>query len=90
VEKTGEVVDLLMKKAETGFSPTSLNNYIQCSLKFYLQDLLGIREDKEMEETIDSQVLGLAIHETLEHLFHPYLKGHGSDRKIHRSDAAAL
>jgi CRISPR/Cas system-associated exonuclease Cas4 (RecB family) len=63
---------MLMKKAETGFAPTSLNNYIQCSLKFYLQDLLGLREDKEVEETIDSQVLGLAIHETLEKLYRPY------------------
>jgi ATP-dependent helicase/nuclease subunit B len=71
VPKTGEAAALLMKKAETGFSPTSLNNYIQCSLKFYLQDLLGIREEKEMEETIDSQILGLAIHETLEKLFEP-------------------
>jgi len=72
VPKTGDVLEKLMKKAETGFSPTSLNNYIQCSLKFYLQDLLGLREDKEVEETIDSQVLGLAIHETLEKLYRPY------------------
>lgn len=72
IPKTPEVVELLMKKAETGFSPTSLNNFIQCSLKFYLQDLLGIREDKELEEAIDSQVLGLAIHETLHQLFLPY------------------
>jgi CRISPR/Cas system-associated exonuclease Cas4 (RecB family) len=72
VQKTGEVAEMLMKKAETGFAPTSLNNYIQCSLKFYLQDLLGLREDKEIEETIDSQVLGLAIHETLEKLYRPY------------------
>jgi len=72
VPKTGEVAEMLMRKAETGFSPTSLNNYIQCSLKFYLQDLLGLREDKEVEETIDSQVLGLAIHETLEKLYKPY------------------
>jgi CRISPR/Cas system-associated exonuclease Cas4 (RecB family) len=72
VPKTGEVVELLMKKAESGFSPSSLNNYIQCTLKFYLQDLMGIREDKEMEETIDSQVLGLAIHKTFEELYQPY------------------
>lgn len=69
VPKTGDVADILMRKAETGFSPSSLNNYIQCTLKFYLQDLLGIKEDKELEETIDSQVLGLAIHETLEKLY---------------------
>jgi len=74
IQKTGDVAERLMKKAETGFSPTSLNNYIQCPLKFYLQDLLGLRENKEVEETIDSQVLGLAIHETLEKLYQPYLE----------------
>jgi CRISPR/Cas system-associated exonuclease Cas4 (RecB family) len=72
VPKTKEVLEMLLKKAETGFSPTSLNHYIQCSLKFYLQDLLGLQEDKEMEETIDSQILGLAIHETLQKLYKPY------------------
>jgi CRISPR/Cas system-associated exonuclease Cas4 (RecB family) len=72
VPKTDGVLEMLMKKAETGFSPTSLNNYIQCTLKFYFQDLLGLREEKELEETIDSQVLGLAIHETLEKLYRPY------------------
>ncbi len=74
VPKTNEVLEMLLKKAETGFSPTSLNHYIQCSLKFYLQDLLGLQEDKEMEETIDSQILGLAIHETLQKLYRP-IKG---------------
>jgi hypothetical protein len=72
VPKTGNVAEMLMRKAETGFSPTALNNYIQCSFKFYLHDILGLREDKEMEETIDAQVMGLAIHETLEKLYQPY------------------
>lgn len=72
IPKNGEVAEMLRKKAETGFSPTSLNNYIQCTLKFYMQELLGIREEKEVEETIDSQVLGLAIHETLEKLYQPF------------------
>jgi ATP-dependent helicase/nuclease subunit B len=73
VPKAGEVVEMMMKKAETGFAPTSLNNYIQCTLKFYLQDLLGLREEKEFEENIDSQTLGLVIHEALEKLYHPFL-----------------
>ncbi len=71
VPKTDGVAEMLMTKAETGFSPTALNNYIQCTLKFYFEDLLGLREEKELEETIDSQILGLAIHETLEKLYRP-------------------
>ncbi|MCX6243728.1 MAG: PD-(D/E)XK nuclease family protein [Bacteroidetes bacterium] len=72
VPKTGNVAEKLMDKCKSGFSPTVLNNYIQCPLKFYFQDLLGLREEKEKEETIDSQVLGLAIHEALENLYQPF------------------
>ena len=89
VPKTRGVVEKLMEKRVTGLSPSVLNNYIQCSLKFYFQDLLGLREEKEQEETIDSQVLGLAIHEALEKLYQPFkdqvLSGKHIDEMLARS-----
>jgi ATP-dependent helicase/nuclease subunit B len=72
IPKTGDVMERLMGKGASGFSPSVLNNYIQCPLKFYFQDLMGLSEEKEQEETIDSQVLGLAVHEALENLYQPY------------------
>ena len=71
VPKTGDIRKKLIEKAEKGFSPTALNNYIQCTLKFYFRDIIGLEEEKETEETIDSQVLGQAIHEALHKLFIP-------------------
>jgi ATP-dependent helicase/nuclease subunit B len=72
VEKRGEVWKQLEKKAEDGFSATSINAFRNCSLKFYLQEIAGIREVEELAETIDPMILGQAIHEALAILYLPY------------------
>ena len=72
IPKTGDVYDKLMNKAVSGISPTALNNWVQCSLKFYFKDLLGLEEPREIKDTIDAQILGLAVHKALEILFAPY------------------
>jgi len=61
-----------MQKAQTGFSATSLNAFRNCPLKFYLQELAGIRESEELAETIDPAIMGQAIHGTLATLFEPF------------------
>ena len=72
VEKDEEVRKLMMQKAQTGFSATSLNAFRNCPLKFYLQELAGIRESEELAETIDPAIMGQAIHGTLATLFEPF------------------
>jgi len=72
IPKTGDVYERLMKKAVSGLSPTGLNNYIQCSLKFYFRDLLGLEEPREIKDTIDAQIMGQAVHKALEILFAPF------------------
>lgn len=74
VKKTPNVIAALKKKAEEGFSATSLNKFRQCSLKFYLDEVLKIDEQEEVEETIEAKTLGNVIHATLENLFKPYEK----------------
>lgn len=77
IEKDDEVFDILMSKAESGFSPSALNKYIRCSLSFYFQEILGLREKEEVEDEIDFKTYGKAIHDTLEVLYSPCL-----DRKL--------
>ena len=72
IAKEGEVLDLLLKKAGDGYSASSLNAYRACSLKFYYQEIAGIREPEELAETIDPKILGQAVHEALAELFRPY------------------
>jgi ATP-dependent helicase/nuclease subunit B len=72
IPKTGEVMRLLEKKAEDGFSATSLNAFRNCTLRFYLQEIAGIREAEDLAETIDPAILGQAIHDALASMYEPY------------------
>ncbi len=69
IEKDETVGAMLRKKAETGFSPTSLNNFRSCPLKFFLSDLAGLQEPDEMDEEIDNRILGNIVHEALHRLY---------------------
>jgi ATP-dependent helicase/nuclease subunit B len=73
IEKTPAVLKSLQEKAqsEKGLSPTSLNTYKECQLKFYLRFVANVREPDEVEEDIESSALGNIIHETLEKLYRP-------------------
>ena len=69
IEKDETALRLLKNKAQKGFSPSSLNNFRACGLKFYFNDLAGLREPEEMEEEIDSRILGNIVHEALHRLY---------------------
>ena len=69
IPKDENLFRLLRKKAEKGFSPTSLNNFRTCRLKFYFSDLAELKEPEEMEEEIDNRILGNIVHEALKNLY---------------------
>ncbi|HTL82419.1 MAG TPA: PD-(D/E)XK nuclease family protein [Bacteroidia bacterium] len=73
ITKDEEVMNAISAYAEKGFSPSSLNNYISCQLKFYLHHIAGIREHDEVEETIGADTLGTIMHKTLELIYTPVL-----------------
>lgn len=72
IRKTEEIRRLLADKAEKGFSPSSLNLFIQCPLKFCFNDLIRLREPEEISDSIDGKMLGNAIHKVLENLYAPF------------------
>lgn len=55
--------------SETAFSPSALNVYLDCRLKFYLQYIAGISEKEEVSEEIDAGVFGNLAHYSLENLY---------------------
>jgi len=50
-------------------SPSALNTYIDCSLKFYLRYIAGIGEAEEIREEIDAAGFGTVVHDTLKDLY---------------------
>ncbi|MCR5423934.1 MAG: PD-(D/E)XK nuclease family protein [Bacteroidales bacterium] len=52
--------------ANYGFSPSALNNYRNCPLKFYYENILGIKKNDEVEDEVENNELGSLIHAFLD------------------------
>ncbi|MGM0622123.1 MAG: PD-(D/E)XK nuclease family protein, partial [Bacteroidota bacterium] len=65
---------ILLEKnsTEKPLSPTAVNTYLQCSLRFYFRYILQLPEPDEMKDEIDSPVFGNIFHETVERLYQPF------------------
>jgi CRISPR/Cas system-associated exonuclease Cas4 (RecB family) len=50
-------------------SPTALNDYIECRLKFYFRYVAGIREAREVEDDLDARILGNFLHRVMEKFY---------------------
>ncbi len=71
IQKTPEMLEILKKRAEKGFSPSALTTYIRNPIDFYRQYILGIRDKDEVEETVAYNTLGTVVHDTLEAFYTP-------------------
>jgi hypothetical protein len=47
-------------------SPTAINDYIECRLRFYFKYIAQIREPKEVQEDLDARVLGNLLHRVMQ------------------------
>lgn len=50
-------------------SASSINTYIDCPLKFYLQKIEGFQEEQEVTDFIDSSTFGQVVHGVMERLY---------------------
>ncbi len=76
LETIGKDPDVLLKlkeRAQKGFSPTLLSNYIRNPIDFYKRVVLGIEDPSDVEETIAANTFGTVIHNTLEELYQPFI-----------------
>lgn len=74
IQKSEEIIKKMGLKAQKGFSPSALNIYKSCTLRYYFSQILDVQEPEDVEENIDSREFGNAIHKTLELLYKPYIK----------------
>jgi hypothetical protein len=68
VGKTPTVMEVLDKfvndtPEKRSLTPSSLNDYIECSLRFYLKQVAQMKEADEVEEEVDARVLGSILHD---------------------------
>ena len=54
---------------QTALSPSALNTYIECPLRFYFKYVAGIKEPEEIAEELDARLLGTIFHECSQSLY---------------------
>ena len=82
IEKTEEDITNINKYLqETGLTPSALNEYIKCPLKFYYTYIKGIREKFEVATTLDAAQLGTVFHAVMELIYTPF-----KDKKVTKED----
>lgn len=66
--KTPEVMAALRLRE---FSPSALDTYLNCGLRFYYKYALRLSERDEISEDIEQRDIGTIVHEILENFFKP-------------------
>ena len=73
VQKDDAVMELLMQRFAAGgrkaLSASAVNNYIACPLKFYFENVEGLKEEEEVSESVESNVFGSIFHYAMEKLY---------------------
>lgn len=93
VEKTPEVMDILLRNYTSGLpgsrplSPSALNAYIDCPLKFYYQQIARIRQPKNPQNGLDNALFGTIFHEAAELVYRRLTE---RNPVIHRQDIERL
>ncbi|WPP49604.1 PD-(D/E)XK nuclease family protein [Catalinimonas niigatensis] len=70
-------------------TPSALNTYLDCRLKFYYQYVVCMREMEEVEDELDAKVFGNILHKTMEVLYKDFVQLKGS-RTIEAQDCLQL
>lgn len=74
-----------------GISPSALNTYIECRLRFYLRHVAKVKEPDEVEEDLDARVLGNFLHLVMEKFYRSLQQRKGNSQVEARDfDNAAI
>jgi hypothetical protein len=69
-------------------SPSAVNTYIDCSLKFYLRYIAGIGEPDQISEELDPAGFGTVVHDTLKDLYNEIAER--NRQELSRQELSAL
>lgn len=75
--------------AKYALTPSALNTYIDCSLRFYFQYLARIKAPASSQRTTNAAVFGQLLHKVMETLYAPLVHREGK-RSVQFADLEAL
>jgi CRISPR/Cas system-associated exonuclease Cas4 (RecB family) len=77
IRRTGAINDIIREKftaggSGRGLSPSAVNTWIDCSMKFYYSYVAGIREPETLLSEVDSPLFGTILHDVMKELYEPW------------------
>jgi CRISPR/Cas system-associated exonuclease Cas4 (RecB family) len=72
VEKTGDTAKQLMRYSGSGaklLSPSAMNEFLDCPLRFYYHHIAGLPQPDEVTEDIDARIFGTLLHKAMQILY---------------------
>ena len=76
IPKNQEIIDYLINKYERKgkyLSPSALNTYIACPVRFYLSYILNIKEEQDLNDEVDAPTFGDIFHNTMEKIYKDFV-----------------
>ncbi len=70
IERIRNLYDKNVNPEANTLSPSALNTFIDCSLRFYLQYIKGLKVKDELSDELDSSIFGTIFHRSAELLYH--------------------
>lgn len=87
IVKTDEVIGQLRSKYIGGnknLSASAINNYLTCPLKFYFENVEGLKEEEEVMESVESNTFGSIFHSVMENIYLKYRNEVVSKEIVHK------
>ncbi len=69
-------------------SPSSINRYLDCKMKFYLSTVCGMRVEQDPDDGIDARLMGNIFHNSAEEIYREMLS-HSKDNTIPSTQISA-
>ncbi|MDO5607143.1 MAG: PD-(D/E)XK nuclease family protein [Capnocytophaga sp.] len=73
IPKDEDILQRLKEVAASGFSSSALTTYVFNPVTFYQQYILGVKEEMDVEESIEARTFGNIVHHVLEELYKPLI-----------------
>jgi CRISPR/Cas system-associated exonuclease Cas4 (RecB family) len=77
IQKNNAILEKLntyfMGDSGSWLSPSAINEFINCPLKFYFHHLVPLKEAEEVTEEVDPLIFGKLVHRSMHQFYKPYV-----------------
>ena len=84
IKKTPDIIEILNRYTHYGekstyLTPSALNIYLDCTLKFYFRYIASVKEPNQLSEDVDYAVFGNLLHHAMQTLYEKGIDENGTN-----------